>query len=228
MERLCIAVIYISIALASTTLAIPSDAGIYSRRLKLEEHRHRLSRSSTSEPLRKLKLQIQEGSNLKPQLKFLTVEPNAVTVNSPFSLPPFDSLAPTPLPVNSPPFCEDAPPRTPQPPPPSPPPAIPAPGNGIIYSHTPPPPALQPHVPARSLSPPPSSPSTIPMTPLAPLAPYPPDMSSPAPPSGPPSPLHHYGPSPPKHAPGPPSPSHGPSPPVFLPPMVLPPPSGPP
>lgn len=198
-----------------------ADDGFYSRKLRFEIHGHKPSRSSSSE------LQIKEGFIPKPQQKFLTVEPNAVTVNSPFSLPPFDSLAPTPLPVNSPPFCEDAPPRTPQsssPPPPPP---------GMIYSHMPPPPpppsppGFQPNVPTISRSPPPSPPSIIPITPIGPLAPYPPfNISSPTPPTGPPSPPHHYGPSPPKHDSGPPS--HGVSPPVFLPPMVFPPPSGPP
>ncbi|XP_023536080.1 formin-like protein 20 isoform X1 [Cucurbita pepo subsp. pepo] len=184
---------YISIAFLSPSLAIPSDAG----------------RSSTSEFLKKVKLQIQEGIISKPQLKFLTV-------NSPFSLPPFDSLAPIPLPVKSPPFCEDEPPQTPQsPPPPAPPPsppgmmyshAPPPPPPGIMYSRAPPPPGFQPNVPTRSRSPPPSPPSSIPMTPSVPLAPYPPkNVSSPTPPTGPPSPPHHYGPTPPKHASGPPS-----------------------
>lgn len=185
-----------------------------------------------------MKLQVdQVGLIAKPQMKYLTVEPNAVTVNSPFSLPPFDSLAPTPLPENSP-FCEDAPPS----PPPS----------GMIYSHTPPPPPnLQPNVPTRSQSPPPSPPSIIPITPLGPIAPYPlvnissptpptsqpnvptrslspppsiipitpigpltpyppgsGSISSPTPPTGPPSPPHQFGPPSPPRQFGPPSPPH--------------------
>ncbi|KAG6591791.1 Proteasome subunit alpha type-4, partial [Cucurbita argyrosperma subsp. sororia] len=171
MERLWVVIFYISIAFLHTALAIRSDAG----------------RSSTSEFLKKVKLQIQEGIISKPQLKFLTV-------NSPFSLPPFDSLAPIPLPVKSPPFCEDEPPQTPQsPPPPAPPPsppgmmyshAPPPPPPGMLYSRAPPPPGFQPNVPTRSRSPPPSPPSIIPMTPSVPLAPYPPkNISSPTPPT---------------------------------------------
>ncbi|XP_038897295.1 leucine-rich repeat extensin-like protein 3 [Benincasa hispida] len=242
MERLWVLILYFSIAFSATVLAIPSDDGFYSRKLKFEIHGHRPSRSSTSESLKKLKLQFQNGFISRPQLKFLTVEPSAVTVNSPFSLPPFDSLAPTPLPVNSPPspFCEDSPPQTPQSPLSSSSSPPPPPSSGMIYSHAPPslspppsppsppsPPGFGPSVPTRSQSPPPSPPSIFPITPIGPLAPYPPaNTSSPTPPSGPPSPPHHYGPTPPKHASGPPS--HGPSPPVFLPPMVFPPPSGPP
>ncbi|XP_008464632.2 leucine-rich repeat extensin-like protein 3 [Cucumis melo] len=246
MERFCVLLLYFSFAFSPTVLALPSDDGFYSRKLKFEIHGHGLSRTSTNEAsLKKLKLQIQKRFISKPQLKFLTTvdQPNAVTVNSPFSLPPFDSLGPTPLPINSPPFCEDSPPQTPRssssssPPPPPPPGMIyshtpPPPLSGMIYPHAPPPPppspqsppGFQPSVPSRSQSPPPGSPSIFPITPIGPLAPYPPaNISSPTPPIGFPSPPHHYGPpSPPKHGNGPPSP------PVFLPPMVYPPPAGPP
>ncbi|XP_023524635.1 leucine-rich repeat extensin-like protein 3 isoform X1 [Cucurbita pepo subsp. pepo] len=244
MERLRVVIVCFSIAFASTVVAVPSDVGIHSRRLMFG-----ISGSSSRESLKKVKLQIQEGLISKPQLKYLNVEPNAVSINSPFSLPPFDSLGPSPLPENSPPFCEEAPPYTPQPPsPPRPAGGLPPPPpSGMIYSShmPPPPPASQPNVPTRSRSPPPPTPPSIipitppppqttptispiiPLVPLTPLAPYPPgNVSSPIPPTGPPSPPHHYGPSPPKHASGPPS--YGLSPPVFLPPVVLPPPSGPP
>ncbi|KAK9285826.1 hypothetical protein L1049_025027 [Liquidambar formosana] len=128
-------------------------------------------------------------------------------LSSPFSLPPFDSPAPLPLPENVPPFCVFPPSFTPQPPSTT----VPPP-----RSHTPPPPPFHftPTVPIKS--PPPSPPISIPSPPTYSPSPNPPE-NVPGPPGVTPSPPY-YGPSPPKLVP---------TPPVFQPPMVHPPPSAP-
>uniref|UniRef100_A0A5B6ZM48 X8 domain-containing protein n=1 Tax=Davidia involucrata TaxID=16924 RepID=A0A5B6ZM48_DAVIN len=157
-------------------------------------------------------------------------------VSSPFSLPPYDSLAPIPLPENTPPFCL-YPPFTPQPPSTT----IPTPSTGGGYTPTPStPPTLPIQSPPSSPgggivpSPPeivPNPPSNVPGPPE--YIPNPPIISVPSPTQPVLSPPYKE-PSPPTHTPNPknPSPSTGtgfsPSPPIFLPPVVYPPPTGPP
>lgn len=131
-------------------------------------------------------------------------------VSSPFSMPPYDSLAPIPLPENSPPSCI-YPPFTP-------------PGTTVPL----PPPAGGGYTPPLPLPPPASTTPT-------PTLPYPsPPESFPSPTEpglGPPSPTI-YVPSPESptiYVPSPPSPSiFVPGPPVFEPPVVYPPPMVPP
>lgn len=154
------------------------------------------------------------------------------SVSSPFSLPPFDSLGPMPMPENAPPFCL-YPPNTQQPPST----ALPTP-----VGYTPSPPFyLPPVLPIQS--PPPSPTTTIPGPPS--ILPGPPSIL-PGPPQVVPSPFIYipsppgstlsppnYEPSPPSYVLNPPSyvPSPTvfvPSPPVFQPPVVFPPPNGPP
>ena len=129
-------------------------------------------------------------------------------INSPFSIPPFETLAPAPLPEKTPPFCVNAPftPKAPSPTAPSP----------IIYTPLPPPPPpSKPNFPVQSPSP--SIPESISSPPAYSPVPNPPEYV-PSPPSNNPGPPY-YGPSPPKLVP---------SPPIYLPPLVFPPPTVPP
>ncbi|KAA8523411.1 hypothetical protein F0562_009834 [Nyssa sinensis] len=179
------------------------------------------------------------------------------SVNSPFTLPPYDSLAPIPLPEITPPFCL-YPPFTPQPPSTT----IPTPAAPGVYtppqppsSVTPTPPFPIPNPPQTVLSPPgivpappeytPSPPTVFP-SPTEPVL-SPPYSYEPSPPSYLPNPPYSYEPSPPSYVPSPPftiptptglvpSPPFTvptptglvPSPTIFLPPVVYPPPRGPP
>ncbi|XP_047170314.1 extensin [Vigna umbellata] len=177
------------------------------------------------------------------------VEP--YSLSSPFSLPPYESLAPIPLPENSPPFCVFPPPGTPpsttiptptgfQPTTPSPPdfytsPVIPTqnpPPNPLII--TPGPPTITPGSPEPVLNPPiiiPSPPDTSMGPPyFEPSPPYfepTPPYFEPTPPFIIPSPTGGIIPGPPSTVP---SPTEGsvPGPGVFQPPVVYPPPSVPP
>ncbi|KAL2475884.1 Carbohydrate-binding X8 domain superfamily protein [Abeliophyllum distichum] len=143
-------------------------------------------------------------------------------VNSPFSMPPYDSLAPIPLPDNTPPYCV-SPPQAPS--------TIPSPTGG--YTPLPPPAYSGPTFPGPSppegaLPNPPTT--TVPSPPS--VVPNPPEYV-PSPSSNVPTPTQP-GFSPPYFTPTPsinvPSPSGGyvPSPHVFLPPIVYPPPTVPP
>lgn len=175
-------------------------------------------------------------------------------VSSPFTLPPYDSLAPNPLPENAPPYCI-YPPNTPQ----TPSTAIPNPIGNTPTSPFPPlyiPPALPIE------NPPPGPTGEIPSptgttfpSPSGTTFPSPtgevpsptgfsPNPTVPSPPEIVPSPTilspsepilsppYNYEPSPPGFAPNPPYSSvpspfgFHPSPPVFLPPIVYPPPIG--
>lgn len=168
-------------------------------------------------------------------------------VSSPFTLPPYDSLAPIPLPENAPPYCI-YPPNTPQ----TPSTTIPTP-IGNTPSSPPAPFSLPPVLPIQN--PPPSPTGAIPSptggipsptgefpSPTG-FSPYPnPPEIVPSPPEFEPSPTipspsepilspPYSEPSPPRFAPNPPytTPSpigFGTSPPVFLPPIVYPPPIG--
>ncbi|KAL0443118.1 UNVERIFIED_CONTAM: Glucan endo-1,3-beta-glucosidase 4 [Sesamum latifolium] len=124
-------------------------------------------------------------------------------VSSPFSLPPYDSLPPFPLPDNAPPYCVN-PPSTPQPPS-----TIPSPVGG----YPPSPPAPSPPETTPIPNPPiviPTPPTTNVPTPTAPF------LSPP-----------YYEPSPPSNSPAPPRSIPSPTP-RFLPPIVFPPPTVPP
>ncbi|KAL2495729.1 X8 domain-containing protein [Forsythia ovata] len=140
-------------------------------------------------------------------------------VNSPFSMPPYDSLAPIPLPDNTPPYCV-SPPSTPQAPS-----TIPSPTGG--YTPLPPPASSGPTFPGPS--PPegalPNPPTTTVPSPPTSVVPNPPEYV-PSPSSNVPTPTQP-GLSPPYFTPSPtinvPSPYGGyvPSPHVFLPPSCL-------
>uniref|UniRef100_A0A5B6ZQ02 X8 domain-containing protein n=1 Tax=Davidia involucrata TaxID=16924 RepID=A0A5B6ZQ02_DAVIN len=149
-------------------------------------------------------------------------------VSAPFTLPPYDSLVPIPLPENTPPFCI-YPPFTPQPPSTT----IPTPTGGITPPPPPPPSSLTPTPPFPIQSPPqivfgppgnlPGPPEFVPGPPIyvpSPTEPVlsPPYSCEPSPPS--------YVPSPPFNVPSPTG--FVPSPPIFLPPVVYPPPTVPP
>ncbi|PON60056.1 X8 domain containing protein [Parasponia andersonii] len=169
-------------------------------------------------------------------------------VSSPFTLPPYDSLAPIPLPENAPPYCT-YPPNTPQ---------NPSTTNPTPIGYTPTPPYLPPALPIQNPPPGPTgefpsptgaipSPTTEIPSPVGEIPsptgeiPSPPGFSPnppetvPSPPQILPSPTipspsepilspPYYEPSPPSSVPSP----FGlvPSPPVFLPPIVYPPPIG--
>ncbi|KAF3448805.1 hypothetical protein FNV43_RR09518 [Rhamnella rubrinervis] len=165
--------------------------------------------------------------NLVKQLDSSSAGPYGVS--SPFTLPPYDSLPPTPLPENAPPFCL-YPPNTPQPsttttPSPLPyvPPALP------IQNPPPSPIGFSPNPPGTIPSPTQTVPSPTTYVPSPPGSTLSPPGSTLSPPFYEPSP-----PSPTGFGPRPPSTSvpspYGfvPSPPVFLPPIVYPPPTAPP
>ncbi|PIA37658.1 hypothetical protein AQUCO_03000306v1 [Aquilegia coerulea] len=111
-------------------------------------------------------------------------------VSSPFTLPPFDSLAPMPLPQNTPPYCE-YPPSTPQPPST----VMPSP---TTYTVPPPSPETSYFPPIFPIeNPPPSPASNLPSPPESSTLPNPPEYS-PSPPS--------FAPGTPDYIPSPPSP----------------------
>ncbi|XP_021671795.1 pollen-specific leucine-rich repeat extensin-like protein 4 [Hevea brasiliensis] len=160
-------------------------------------------------------------------------------VSSPFSLPPYDSLSPNPLPENAPPFCI-YPPNTPLPPSTT----IPTP-SGSTPNLPPPspfsyiPPTLPiPSPPPGPIGVVPSPPETTPIPNPPEIVPSPPTLI-PGPPETVPSPIT-YMPSPPGSVLSPPYPEFSPptfvpsptgyvpSPTIFLPPVVYPPPIGPP
>ncbi|KAJ8445767.1 hypothetical protein Cgig2_026094 [Carnegiea gigantea] len=129
-------------------------------------------------------------------------------VSSPLTLPPYDSLSPTPSPDTSPPFCVYPPPLSPSTTIPSPTPPLPSyssPPLGPIET-TPPPFAIIP-----------SPPSVLPGPTTSIPSPYSPIPNPP-----------YYEPSPPSggNIPSPPESPIGvtPGPPIFLPPVVFPPP----
>lgn len=199
--------------------------------------RPRHPRSSVIKTTKKLKL--------RKNLGIETYSPS-----SPFSLPPFESLGPMPMPENAPPYCL-YPPTTTTPLPPStaiPPPLGYTPSSPIylppvlpIQSPPPSPTITIPGPPTILPGPPEAEPSPfiyIPSPPGSTLSPpyyepSPPSYVSPSPPSYVPSPTG-FVPSPPSYVPSPPSsyvPSPTgfvPSPPVFEPPVVFPPPTVPP
>ncbi|KAF9592163.1 hypothetical protein IFM89_012657 [Coptis chinensis] len=157
---------------------------------------------------------------MDPTTDFTNTQPY---VSSPFTLPPFDSLAPLPLPQNTP-YCEN-PPSIPQPPT-----QIPTP---MIYTTPPPPPTTSysaPIVPAQN--PPPSPTFDVPSPPECSPPPNPPEYGpsppsfSPETPGTPeyvPTPPDYYVPGPPETVPSTPghepkiSPIYIPSPPSFTP-----------
>nr|KYP36084.1 Glucan endo-1,3-beta-glucosidase 4 [Cajanus cajan] len=129
-----------------------------SMRLLLKGPRHR--RNTMNKNPKKLKVvkHFDVNNNNNPTIFSSNVQP--YSLSSPFSLPPYESLAPIPLPENSPPFC--VPPYF-EPTPPS---IIPSPTGGI----TPGPPTTVPSPTEGTL---PSPPTTIP-TPTGGTLPSPP------------------------------------------------------
>ncbi|CAK9179666.1 unnamed protein product [Ilex paraguariensis] len=126
-------------------------------------------------------------------------DPYGYSVSSPFNLPPYDSLAPIPLPENTPPFCE-YPPSTPQ----SPSTILPSPIGG----YTPSTPSL-PYAPFT-----PQTPSTSVPSPTGGYTPLPPSL----PPSSTPIlPIQNPPPSPSEYVPSPNTPEIVPSPPSYIP-----------
>lgn len=144
-------------------------------------------------------------------------------VSSPFSLPPFESLAPYPLPENAPPYCI-FPPFTPQVPEAPPSTTIPPPEGftPVLPNPSPPGPFPTPSPPQSFVpSPPEAVPSPYIYIPSPPGPVLSPPHYEPSPPSG-------FTPSPPTYVPSPPGFVPSPLPPVFLPPIVFPPPIVPP
>ncbi|KAK6238560.1 hypothetical protein QUC31_004029 [Theobroma cacao] len=146
----------------------------------------KLQKSPISELINKLKITNRVNSNVDPY-----------TINSPFYLPPFDSLSPLPQPDHSPPFYQ-YPPFTPQSP------SIPPPSPMSYGLATPPPPS--------NIHTPPANPPEHGLSPPS---------IFPSPPQHQPSPPKHV-PNPPKHVPG--QPIY--EPPMVNPPPLGPPPPG--
>ncbi|XVF20979.1 hypothetical protein REPUB_Repub12eG0050900 [Reevesia pubescens] len=166
----------VCISILATILFTHCDA-----RLMVHLWKHQSSKpqkSLISELINKLKITNRVNSNVDPY-----------TINSPFYLPPFDSLSPLPQPNHSPPFSQYPPltPQSPSNPPPSPM------SYGLV---TPPPPSF-------IHSPPANPPETNPFSPPS---------IFPSPPQHQPSPPKHV-PSPPKQVPGLNPPPLGPPPP---------------
>ncbi|KAK3042671.1 hypothetical protein RJ639_000923, partial [Escallonia herrerae] len=142
-------------------------------------------------------------------------------VSSPFSLPPFDSLAPLPLPESTPPFCV-YPPFPPQPPPST---TVPSPtGEALV---PPSPPSSSPTLPTPSPTGTTPSPiGTTPPSPIIGMTPPSPTGTTPSSPTSVPSPTQPgIGPGPPSDVPSPPeSPTYVPSPtePILIPPSYEP------
>lgn len=223
-----------------------ADADRSLRLLKGPKHRRNIIKKNPK------KLKMIKHFDLNPSIYSSNAQP--YSVSSPFSLPPYESLTPTPLPENSPPYCVYPPPSTPST-------NIPTPTDSQLpppYYYTspllptqnpPPTPITTTPGPPENLPTPtpeivPSPPSDIPGSPEPVLNPpviYPaPPESSMSPPYFEPAPPY-FEPTPPfipsptgSTFPGPPStvPSPGggtvPSPTVFQPPVVYPPPSVPP
>ncbi|KAJ8434515.1 hypothetical protein Cgig2_030138 [Carnegiea gigantea] len=144
-------------------------------------------------------------------------------VSSPFTLPPYDSLSPMPLPnTNNPPFCVYPPPQTPTTKTPTPTGSSPTPPLGPNQPLLSPPtsPATTKPSPPFIIS---SPPSIMPGPPESIPSPF---VSVPNPPYYEPSPPSGNVPSPPEYVPSPVG--FAPSPPIFQPPVVFPPPTVPP
>ncbi|GLT77280.1 hypothetical protein SLA2020_488820 [Shorea laevis] len=172
------------------------------------------SSSSTIKHTKKLELMSKIMSLVIDQATDSSSNTQPYGVGSPFSLPPLDSLAPIPLPENSPPYCV-YPPLSPQ----TPSITIPTPA-GITTAPPPPYYYIPPAFPGQS----PPSP-TGGMVPRPPETVPSPTIYIPSPPSYEPSPPGVIFPSPPSNIP---SPSGNIPSPVFLPPIVYPPPTVPP
>lgn len=186
---------------------VPLFCQAEARRTVQPFRRPRHPRSSVIKTTKKLR--VTKHLNINPLLESV-----GYSVSSPFSLPPFESLGPMPLPENTPPYCL-YPPNTPG----TPSTTIPAPAG---YTPSSPPSApyfyLPPVLP--SLSPPPSPEGTIPGTPEFTPTPYPPEIL-PSPPSIVPG-TPEVVPSPPIYIPSPPGstlspPYYEPSPPIYVP-----------
>jgi hypothetical protein len=222
-----------------TKLSIFSQAE--ARRSVQQSRRPRHPRSTSVIKTTKKLLKVRRKLGiLDPLLNTLSTQ--AYSLSSPFSLPPFESLGPMPMPENAPPspYCL-YPPNTPQPPST----AIPAP---VGYTPSSPfylPPALPiqspPPTPASTIPGPPTTlpgppevvPSPFVYIPTPPESTFSPPYYEPSPPSyvlSPPSYIPSPGtgfvPSPPSYVPSPTI--FVPSPPVFEPPVVYPPPTVPP
>ncbi|XP_058218667.1 leucine-rich repeat extensin-like protein 5 [Rhododendron vialii] len=167
-----------------------------SMHLERDDYRHPRSGSIIR---RAKRIQVSKRFDIdSAQLDDSNTEPN-YGVSSPFSLPPYESLAPMPLPENAPPYCT-YPPFTSQPPPsttiPFPPPTGGSGGGGGSYTPSLPPPSsfstptlpflTPPPSPEGSgggvSSPPQSIPSPIPNPPQ--IVPSPPTSVVPSPPPG--------------------------------------------
>ncbi|KAK7243764.1 hypothetical protein RIF29_38575 [Crotalaria pallida] len=233
--------LYLTIAVISLNHC---DADRSMRLMKGHKHRRNIVSMNPK------KLKMMKHFSL-PSIFSSNVQP--YSVSSPLSLPPYESLAPIPLPENNPPYCEYPPPGTPT--------SIPTPTTGSQPSTLSPPnyytsPVFPtqnpPPSPTTIVSGPPGSlptptpeintspPSTIPGSPEPVLNP---PIIEPGPPGSSMSPPY-FEPSPPFYTPSPtggsipgppsttvPSPTGGgtvPSPTVFQPPIVYPPPSVPP
>ncbi|OIW21114.1 hypothetical protein TanjilG_29770 [Lupinus angustifolius] len=195
--------LYLTLATISLTLC---DADKSMRLLKGHKHRRNLLNKQNTKKLKIIKhidLNPLDSSNIQPY-----------SVSSPFALPPYESLAPIPLPENNPPFCVYPSPT------PTTPTSIPTPPSPYYYTSpvipSPTPTILGPSGPSGSL------PTPTPQIVLSPPSQMPgspePILNPPIIFPGPPGPTMN----PPYYEPSPPSPT------MFHPPIVYPPPSVPP
>ncbi|KAJ8761252.1 hypothetical protein K2173_001308 [Erythroxylum novogranatense] len=198
----CIILLYLTI---TTTSLTDCDA-----RSSMHLPRGSTSKSTTSTTTTSKKFRVTKHFNLASlilQRETMDASNTQPYVSSPFTLPPYESLSPYPLPENSPPYCT-YPPNTPQTQ--TPPTTIPFPPPPFYY--------LPPVLPNPSPPSVPNPPQTVPT----------PTISIPSPPYYEPTPPTGSIPSPPiGFVPSPPT-GFGPGPPTFLPPIVFPPPTVPP
>ncbi|XP_042512598.1 leucine-rich repeat extensin-like protein 2 [Macadamia integrifolia] len=226
-KRLCILLLYFSIA---ATLFTHCDARRSKQLFKFKGTT--LPRSSSIKAIKKLRLS--NHLNVDPSLGSTNAQPYGVI--SPFTLLPFESSGPIPLPESTTPNCLYPPPTSTTPTP-------------EIYEQPPPPPTsdLTPILP--NPSPPPGPPITVLNPPECYPTPNPPESGLSPPEIVVPSPPEYYPtpippesglnppgivvPNPPEYEPSPPGlvpspPEYVPSPTVFLPPVVYPLPNVPP
>ncbi|XP_043688865.1 extensin-like isoform X2 [Telopea speciosissima] len=220
-KKFCILLLYFFIA---ATLFTHCD-GRRSKQLFKFKGGPTLQRSSNIKSIKKLRLS--NHLNVDPSLDSTNTQPYGES--SPFTLAPFESLGPIPLPEANPPNCVYPPPTSSTPTP-------------EVYAQ-PPPPTTSGFTPIFPNPSPPSGPTiTVPNPPECyptPIPPEsglsPPEIVVPSPPESVPSPSEYYPtPIPPESGFSPPEivvpspPEYEPSPPVFLPPVVYPLPNVPP
>ncbi|GMY09560.1 proline-rich receptor-like protein kinase PERK8 [Fagus crenata] len=164
-------ILMLHMSISATTLLTPSEARSHAQMFKF--HDPKLPKTSIKELVKKLKARSHLDIIDQP---LDSSRAELFGINSPFSLPPFESIAPSPFPEpeNTPPFAVFAP-STPKPP-------------STSFALSPPPPSSKPNFSIQS--PPPRIPDNISSPPAYPpeYVPSPPNINRPSPPNNVPTP----------------------------------------